>query len=165
MRFLKNSIIVCLKHALEASLLIEKLIWITIGTVGTIYFAYLLVSQVNSWDENSVLVSLQQKSIDEIDFPALTFCTKSSTKYAIAERMGNVLDLDSTFYKKLIPLKNVSLHFYVKKQFTRSKTFTEKYEDFYKRECIDGLIFDEDIGCTVSLLMNFHHVSNIHSFV
>ena len=148
MRFLKNSIIVCLKQALEASLLIEKLIWITIGTVGTIYFAYLLVSQVNSWDENSVLVSWQQKSIDEIDFPALTFCTKSSNKYAIAERFGNALDPNSEFVKnKLLPFRNE----WIKDDILKNWEMTKR---LYLTKCTQGK-YDEAY-CNVSLIyLNF----------
>lgn len=108
MRYLKDSIIVSLKQAIEASHLIEKLIWICLGTLGTVYFAYLLTSQVKSWDENSILVSKRQKSINEIDFPAITFCSQSNTQYAVAERFGNFLDLDANFTKeKLLPIRNL----------------------------------------------------------
>ena len=91
--------IISLKQAVEASLWIEKLIWIFLGVVGSAYFAYLLVAQVNSWDKNSILVSKEQRSIDEIDFTAITFCAQGSTKYAIAERIGNSLHSRKDFYQ------------------------------------------------------------------
>ena len=87
MKFLKGSIIISLKQAFEAGHFIEKLIWICLGTLGSLYFGYLLVSQVTSWDENLILVLQQQKYITEIDFPAITFCTKSSTKFSLSKEL------------------------------------------------------------------------------
>ena len=136
MRFLKDSIIVSLKQAVEASRWIERLIWIFLGVVGSAYFAYLLVSQVNSWDENFVLVSKQQRSINEIDFPAVTFCAQGSTKYAIAERIGNALHKESDFVKKnLLPMKNDLMKIVIKlnggKYFARNCVIKSN-SDFYK---------------------------------
>ena len=131
MRFLKDSIIVSLKQAVEASLWIEKLIWIFLGVVGSAYFGYLLVAQVNSWDENSILVSKEQRSIDEIDFPAITFCPKGSTKYAIAERIGNALHRESNFVKKkLIPIRNELIR-------SLANQKPDYGESTYEAECVD----------------------------
>ena len=107
MIFLKGSIIVSLKQAFEAGHFLEKLIWICLGSLGSVYFGYLLVSQVNSWDEKFLLISKLQKSIEEIEFPTITFCNQKSTKYAISERIGNALDMNSEFSrKKLLPVRN-----------------------------------------------------------
>ena len=131
MRFLKDSIIVSLKQAIEASHLIERFIWICLGTLGSVYFGYLLVSQVNSWDENSILVSQQQKSIDEIDFPAITFCARTSTRYGIAERIGNTLDLTSDFAKKqFLPLRNDFIKRGEEREWSESK-------ELYEEQCVD----------------------------
>ena len=131
MRFLKDSIIVSLKQAVEASRWIEKLIWIFLGVVGSAYFAYLLVAQVNSWDENSILVSKQQRSIDEIDFPAITFCAQGSTRYAIAERIGNAMHRESSFVKKkLMPVRNEL----IKAVVNQKLDYAEKY---YQNECVN----------------------------
>ena len=47
------------------------------------------------------------ESISDIDFPAVTFCTRTNSKYAITERIGNALNLDSGFTKKyILPLRN-----------------------------------------------------------
>ena len=138
MRFLKDSIIVSLKQAVEASRWIEKLIWIFLGVVGSAYFAYLLVAQVNSWDENSILVSKQQRSINEVDFPAITFCTHGSTRYAIAERIGNALNLESKFVReKLQLMKNILIKMKIEKE-----VYFKKHIRFYQKECIDDYSSD-----------------------
>ena len=143
MSLLKGTIIVSLKQAIEASHFIEKLIWICLGTLGTVYFLYLLTSQVKSWDENSILVSKWQKSINEIDFPAITFCSQSNTQYAVAERIGNFLDLDAKFTKeKLLPIRNLLIQKEVevfldweegKKQYSKDcpKEKDEEDDDYY----------------------------------
>ena len=151
MRFLKGSIIVSLKQAFEAGHLIEKLIWICLGILGSVYFGYLLVSQVNSWDENSILVSQEQKSITDIDFPAITFCTKSSTKFGIVERIGNSLDFSSDFAKKLIlPRRN----FFIKKSEKEWKDAKSYYENNCMKESNDSSFKNDateyEKFCTVS---------------
>ena len=130
MQFLKGSIIISLKQAFEAGHFIEKLIWICLGTLGSLYFGYLLVSQVTSWDENSILVLQQQKYITEIDFPAITFCTKSSTKFSIVERIGNSLDLSLDFAKKLLlPIRNDFIKRGEEKEWKEAKSF-------YEQQCV-----------------------------
>ena len=125
------------------------------GTLGSIYFRYLLVSQVNSWDENSILVSHERKSINEIDFPAITFCTQNSTKYAIAERIGNSLSLESSFRRKeLLSLRNDLIRFDVDFDFEKTQAWI-KAEKKYKDECVHGSYEkDEDwkIWCEVRLI-------------
>lgn len=144
MIFLRDSIIVSLKQAIEASILIEKLIWICLGTLGTVYFGYLLVTQVNSWDENAILDSQHQMRTNEIDFPAITFCTKSSNKYGIAERFGNALNPNSDFVKnKLLPFRNEWIKEDILKNWKMSK-------HIYVKKCTRGKY--EEAYCNVSLL-------------
>ena len=156
MIFLKASIIVSLKQAIESACFIEKFIWICMGTLGSIYFRYLLVSQVNSWDENSILVSHERKSINEIDFPAITFCTQKSTKYAVAERIGNSLSFESIFRREeLLSLRNDLIRFEVDFDFEETQAWM-KAEERYKSKCGHGSNEkDEDwkIWCEVRLIL------------
>ena len=88
-------------------MIIEKLIWIAFAILGTTYFGHLLVSQITSWNEHSVITLKGHERISDIDYPAVTFCTMTNSKYAIMERIGNVLDLDSDFTKKhILPVRN-----------------------------------------------------------
>ena len=104
---LKSSIILSIKLAFEASAIIEKIIWISFAILGSSYFGHLLISQIVSWDEHSVMVFKGYESNSNIDYPAVTFCTRTNSKYAVMERIGNFLDLDSDFMKKyILPLRN-----------------------------------------------------------
>ena len=153
MRFLKDSIIVSLKQAVEASLWIEKLIWIFLGVVGSAYFVHLLVAQVNSWDKNSILISKELRSIDEIDFPAITFCAQGNTKYAIAERIGNTMKMESKFVReKLQPVKSILI-----KMKIMEEVYMKNIAFYYEKDCngngltgfISQPVIDTERFCTV----------------
>ena len=107
MKFFKKSLIVTLKLTFEASNIIEKLLWITLGLSGCCYIIYLLFSQVISWDQNASFTTQKILDLSEIEFPAITFCSRGATKYSIVERLGNILDpnADET-KKKILPLRN-----------------------------------------------------------
>ena len=129
MQLLKNSFITSLKLTFEASAIIEKLIWICFAILGSTYFVYLIISQVTSWEKHSVLASKWYYPISEIDFPAVTFCTRANTKYAIAERIGNSVDLNSEIVKeKFLPLRNVLIQNVIKEG-------ANKAENNYHSDC------------------------------
>ena len=60
--------------------------------------------QVLSWELNaSVLIQGDTDAID-LKYPAVTICPKVSTKYGIAEQLGNYID-PSNLPEKVISLK------------------------------------------------------------
>ena len=143
MRSIKSSIILSIKLASEASAITEKLIWISFAILGSTYFGHLLISQIVSWNEHSVMGFKGYENISDIDFPAITFCTRTNTKYAIIERIGNALDFDSEFAKKLIiPIRNSV----IENDLNEEISFAKKYEE----ECIgdDWYMYDK-MDCKV----------------
>ena len=76
--------------AYKASSILEKIFWALIGLTGTIWAVYFINLQFISWEE-SPSVMIQGKKTD-LKYPAVTICPKVSTKYAIAERLGNFID-------------------------------------------------------------------------
>ena len=91
----------------------------------------MIISQVISWEQHSVLASKWYQPISEIDFPAVTFCTRANTKYAIAERIGNSVDLNSEFAKeKLLPLRNELIK-------NAIKDGSNNAENNYHSDCVD----------------------------
>ena len=133
MRSIKSSIILSIKLATEASAITEKLIWISFAILGSTYFGHLLVSQVESWDEHSVMTFKGYESISNIDYPALTFCTRTNSKYAIMERIGNVLNLESEFTNRLfLPLRNDFIKNHAVDEYYSATDAKRLYED----ECL-----------------------------
>ena len=75
--------------ACKASTIIEKILWIVLGIIGIAWFVFFLTIQVQDWNENAGILT---KGKFELKYPAITICPKVSTKYAIAERLGNLMD-------------------------------------------------------------------------
>lgn len=75
--------------ACKAKSLIEKVLWIALGVMGVIWLVFVFTSQFQDWEENPGMVT--NKKIP-LKYPAITICPKVSTKYAIAEVLGNFLD-------------------------------------------------------------------------
>ena len=75
--------------ACTAKSLIEKLLWISLGGIGVGWLVFVLTNQFQDWEENAGIVT---KGNFQLPYPAITICPKVSTKYAIAERLGNFLN-------------------------------------------------------------------------
>ena len=50
------------------------------------------MAQVFSWDESASVLIKGDSETTDLKYPAVTICPKISTKYAIAERLGNYID-------------------------------------------------------------------------
>ena len=107
MKFFKKSLIVTLKLTFEASNITEKILWISLALSGFSYISHLIFSQVISWNRNASFTTQKKVELSEIEFPAVTFCSRGATKYSIAERLGNLLDPNAEATKKnILPLRN-----------------------------------------------------------
>ena len=75
--------------ACKATNIIEKILWISLGVAGIAWAFFFLTTLVQEWEANAGIMT---KGNFELEYPAITICPKVSTKYAIAERLGNFLD-------------------------------------------------------------------------
>ena len=83
----------------NAKCFFEKLLWATIGIIGTIWAFVFFESQFKLWNESPWLTTRAHVHLSEVKYPAITFCSDGATKYAIAETLGNYID----------PLKTMNL--------------------------------------------------------
>ena len=68
----------------------------------------------NSWDKNAYIVSSKSLYLSEIEFPAITFCSRGTTKYSIVERLGNLMDPNNEENKKkILRVRNALVQYYV----------------------------------------------------
>ena len=86
--------------------IIEKVFWIFIGIIGHLWLFYIITKQVQTWEENSTIITKGHLELSQIKDPAITVCSKSSPKYAIAERLGNYLDTEVEIPKEFRSLRN-----------------------------------------------------------
>ena len=87
---LRNITTIDLAH--KAANVLEKILWATIGIVGTIWAFVFISSQFQLWNENPWLSSKADVDLSQLKYPAITFCSEGATKYAVAERLGNYID-------------------------------------------------------------------------
>ena len=78
--------------AFKAGCILEKLLWVTIGIIGTIWASVFISSQFELWNESPWLTTRAHVHLSEVKYPAITFCSDGATKYAVAERLGNYID-------------------------------------------------------------------------
>ena len=87
---LRNITTIDLAH--KAANILEKTLWASIGIVGTIWAFVFIESQFQLWNENPWLTTKVDVDLSQLQYPAITFCSDGSTKYAIAERLGNYMN-------------------------------------------------------------------------
>ena len=87
---LRNITTIDLAH--KTANVLGKILWATIGIVGTIWAFVFISSQFQLWNENPWLSSKADVDLSQLKYPAITFCSDGATKYAVAERLGNYID-------------------------------------------------------------------------
>ena len=72
--------------------LAEKVFWLLISILGTVWFFYFMSFQFKMWSDNSTIKTKIKASLSDLDYPSITFCSKFANKYGVAKRFGNYLD-------------------------------------------------------------------------
>ena len=84
----------CIDLICKDTCILEKICWATIGILGIIWAFHFIVLQLFIWDENPAIIQKGNIELSELNYPAITICSKHSTKYAIVEQLGNYLNVD-----------------------------------------------------------------------
>ena len=91
----------------NAANVLEKLAWGAVFIPGILWAAYFLLNQFKSWQVNPSIISNINKKLSDIPNPAITFCSQSSTKFAIAEQLGNYLNPSQNLSDEFLEIRNV----------------------------------------------------------
>ena len=75
--------------ACKAEGVLGKLFWSSLGVIGILWAAYFISLLVIGG--NPIVISIEEISLKEIDKPAITIHTKGTSKFALAERLGNFI--------------------------------------------------------------------------
>ena len=86
---------------------VEKILWIALATIG-IFWAIYFISIVIK-DENPIVKTIMDKPLTETEKPAITICPQGSTRFAIAERLGNFLETKEALPKNIEEWQNLML--------------------------------------------------------
>ena len=91
----------------------EKIIWGVVLIGGMAWAAQWLVNEFQSWQLHPTIISQQNVKWSDIPNPAITICSQSSTKYAIAERLGNYFNAESSLPDELIEIREMLLKYVI----------------------------------------------------
>ena len=112
----------------KATNILEKLLWAIVGLIGTIWAFYFVAFQFMLWNENPSIISQDNADLSDIRYPAVTFCSKGATKYAVAERLGNYMDPEADIFEKfpIVDPQNLFLCAYL-----YQISYLKSYPDYY----------------------------------
>ena len=85
----------------KATNVLEKILWISFGLVGISWFAFFMIGVIE--DINPLTSIREDIKLKDVNYPAITICSDSTTKYALAERLGNYIDPKKELPDKLNP--------------------------------------------------------------
>ena len=144
--------------ACKSANIFEKTLWILIGTIGAIYAIYFISFQFLTLEKQSSVLVQEDGNLVKLKFPAITICPKVSTKYGIAERLGNYIDPEK------LPEKLLSLKFgFFKCVFGSPLVIIENDYDvestnsvksIYKNSCVNNYYYTPDY-CKVQYIYIF----------
>ena len=95
----------------KAGNVFEKLIWGVVFLIGIFWASYFLLNEVQSWQGTHSVFTYQHMKLSEIESPAITICSQSSTKFAIAEQLGNYLNANHSLPDQFIKIREVLLKY------------------------------------------------------
>ena len=117
----------------NAATVFEKVLWGLIGVFGSMWAVYFISMQLRE-DHASILLQGDLKST-EMKYPAISICPKITSKYAIAERLGNFID-PMNMPDELLSLRQ---DFFLRSlEITLPKSRTKDfYKNYYQTSCIE----------------------------
>ena len=149
----------------SARSLAEKILWSLIAILGTVWIGFIVLYQMQYWDENPVLVTKGVKSLSGLHQPALTFCHRGMQKFGLVERMVNYIDLTKDIPKEVFEIRNVA----IKAQYLKvRRTIIDLLGNFCKLMSTDTRFYDRfpnTDGCEVRLRHRHKLFQYIQSYV
>ena len=97
----------------KSATVFEKIVWGAVFIVGIIWATFFMVNEFQTWQVNPSIIRHKKLQLSDIPYPAITFCSQSSTKFAIAERLGNYLNSDYGLPDHLLESREVLLKYFL----------------------------------------------------
>ena len=86
----------------EAKTPIARLVWGVIVLMGIFSATFIINSSFKAWQDHPVVTSVMQKSIEEIEFPAITLCPMDDTRWGGEENEFWVLKTWGGTYELIV---------------------------------------------------------------
>ena len=91
----------------KAANYMEKLFWGTLGIIGIIWAIYFTAIVIK--DENPIIKTIQDRALTETEKPAITICPHGSTKFTVAERLGNFLAVKADIPNEIVKWQHMMM--------------------------------------------------------
>ena len=111
---------------------VEKLLWIALGMIGIIWAIYFMALVIK--DENPIVKTIQDKSLMETEKPAITICPHGSTKFTVAERLGNFISTKEYIPNEILEWQHMMM--LCGSIFSEDYQYTSKW--IYENWCINS---------------------------
>ena len=98
---LKETIVGTLSLCFIASNIIEKISWLAMWIIGSIYMIMIISDQFESWNLNPTISSRKLIDLSEVEAPAITFCHQGNTRLEVADRLLQAAGENSVKVRKL----------------------------------------------------------------
>ena len=134
---------------------LERIFWVLLGIAGIAWAFYFLPSNFEIWRKNPTIITKANVDISQIKHPAITVTVPGSTKYAIAERLGNYVKPEN-MPSELKELRSLMFSCAIV-DFNNTVDFSEKNDkgkfSDYQDSCILNwkITKDEKASCQVDL--------------
>ena len=87
---------------------VERGFWMLLAVLGIAWACYFIPGQIELWKESPSIVTKGQAELSDLKYPGISIRMPGSTKYGIAERMGNFLKSDDPL-EEFIQVRNIFL--------------------------------------------------------
>ena len=141
---LKETIVGTLSLCFNANNIIEKICWLLMYILGSIYMIMIISDQFESWNLNPTISSRKLIDLSEVEAPAITFCHQGNTRLEAADRL---LQASGDSNEKVRKLRNRFLKHAVEKllqaesidwgwgYYSRFEQNPKKIKAIYKEKC------------------------------
>ena len=151
----------------KATNAIEKLLWISIAIIGTIWIGYTMYTQIKNWNEFPVLQTKGTLDLSNMTFPAVTFCPKTMLEFGVVEGLGNYLDLDKSVPSEAISIRNEAIKIYWKNRrdvdgcdLSWTESEPSSFANYYYHCCHSSLVHETSLWwCKVSMYFKYFQIS------
>ena len=98
---LKGTIVGTLSLCFKASNIIEKICWLLMWILGSIYVFIIIADQFETWRLNPTISSRKLIGLSEIEAPAITICHQGNTRMEVTDRLLRAAGTNNKKVKKL----------------------------------------------------------------
>ena len=101
----------------NTSSILEKILWALIAILGTLFIYDVVYIQLDYWQVNPTLATIEIHHLSNMPIPSVTFCHKGFQKFGPVENLANFINPEKEVPKEILSIRNE----FLKVQFLKIK--------------------------------------------